>query len=102
MRAWSLDHITPKRLILLGIYRIHLLINAGIPSKASSLAGIDFTVVYHCQIVKELPPTMLCQGTNGSGLCHCRFSPGGARRDRTADPLLAKQVLSQLSYGPDW
>jgi hypothetical protein len=34
-----------------------------------------------------------------------RLSPrlrptGGARRDRTADPLLAKQVLSQLSYGP--
>jgi hypothetical protein len=27
-------------------------------------------------------------------------STGGARRDRTADPLLAKQVLSQLSYGP--
>ncbi len=26
---------------------------------------------------------------------------GGARRDRTADPLLAKQVLSQLSYSPD-
>ena len=28
------------------------------------------------------------------------LSIGGARRDRTADPLLAKQVLSQLSYGP--
>ena len=31
---------------------------------------------------------------------------GGAYRDRTDDPLLAKQVLSQLSYGPcgkdDW
>ena len=26
---------------------------------------------------------------------------GGASRDRTDDPLLAKQVLSQLSYGPD-
>ena len=25
---------------------------------------------------------------------------GGARRVRTADPLLAKQVLSRLSYGP--
>ena len=25
---------------------------------------------------------------------------GGASRDRTGDPLLAKQVLSQLSYGP--
>jgi hypothetical protein len=27
--------------------------------------------------------------------------PGGARRDRTDDLLLAKQALSQLSYGPD-
>ena len=27
---------------------------------------------------------------------------GGAGRDRTDDPLLAKQVLSQLSYGPVW
>jgi hypothetical protein len=26
---------------------------------------------------------------------------GGARRDRTADILLAKQALSQLSYGPE-
>ena len=26
---------------------------------------------------------------------------GGDGRDRTADPLLAKQVLSQLSYRPD-
>ena len=25
---------------------------------------------------------------------------GGAGRDRTDDPLLAKQVLSQLSYSP--
>src|SRR4051812_1682643 len=29
-----------------------------------------------------------------------RASSGGASRDRTDDPLLAKQVLSQLSYGP--
>jgi hypothetical protein len=27
---------------------------------------------------------------------------GGADRDRTDDPLLAKQVLSQLSYSPVW
>ena len=27
-------------------------------------------------------------------------TPGGDERDRTADPLLAKQVLSQLSYTP--
>ncbi len=27
---------------------------------------------------------------------------GGADRDRTGDPLLAKQVLSQLSYSPSF
>ena len=27
---------------------------------------------------------------------------GGAKRDRTADPLRARQVLSQLSYGPNF
>ena len=30
-----------------------------------------------------------------------RTEYGGAERDRTADPLLAKQVLSQLSYSPN-
>ena len=29
-----------------------------------------------------------------------RAKAGGARRDRTDDLLLAKQALSQLSYGP--
>ena len=35
---------------------------------------------------------------------HCLLIPrgiaGGANRDRTGDLLLAKQALSQLSYGP--
>ena len=40
-----------------------------------------------------------------SGLCAAYLAPdpvsiGGAGRDRTDDPLLAKQVLSQLSYRP--
>jgi hypothetical protein len=30
-----------------------------------------------------------------------RLQSGGARRDRTDDILLAKQALSQLSYGPN-
>jgi hypothetical protein len=35
-------------------------------------------------------------------LCTFNFQllPGGASRDRTDDLLLAKQALSQLSYGP--
>ena len=39
----------------------------------------------------------------GRGIRVCRRGAaraGGASRDRTDDPLLAKQVLSQLSYGP--
>jgi hypothetical protein len=31
-----------------------------------------------------------------------RQSTGGGERDRTDDPLLAKQVLSQLSYTPEY
>ena len=30
----------------------------------------------------------------------CLLRLGGADRDRTDDPLLAKQMLSQLSYSP--
>ena len=33
-------------------------------------------------------------------VCSLRI-PGGGDRNRTDDPLLAKQVLSQLSYTPD-
>ena len=42
-----------------------------------------------------------------NGLCCCYIRKtdfhqffGGDERDRTADPLLARQVLSQLSYTP--
>jgi hypothetical protein len=32
----------------------------------------------------------------------CKEQDDGASRDRTGDLLLAKQALSQLSYGPAW
>ena len=35
-----------------------------------------------------------------SVLTHSHY--GGDEEDRTPDPLLAKQVLSQLSYTPTW
>ena len=44
-------------------------------------------------------PEMIAQGKKPSEE-YCRVF-GGAERDRTADPLLAKQVLSQLSYSPN-
>ena len=37
---------------------------------------------------------------NFDGAMISGFADGGGKRDRTADPLLAKQMLSQLSYTP--
>src|ERR1700738_2602569 len=39
-------------------------------------------------------------GRENQNLCGREAPTGGARRDRTDDLLLAKQALSQLSYGP--
>src|SRR5262249_14394219 len=40
------------------------------------------------------------RGHSSSVLWSLSSDSGGADRARTGDPLLAKQVLSQLSYGP--
>jgi len=50
------------------------------------------------------PPASPLSGVRSNHLSYrpmCLHPSGGASRDRTDDPLLAKQVLSQLSYGPD-
>ena len=50
------------------------------------------------------PPASPLSGVRSNHLSYrpsIAFPDGGASRDRTDDPLLAKQVLSQLSYGPD-
>ena len=55
------------------------------------------------------PPTSRLSGVRSNRLSYKPIFPafrlfpqafGGDNRDRTADPLLAKQVLSQLSYTP--
>ena len=46
-------------------------------------------------------PREHCARTAAQNFCASEPNPtGGARRDRTDDLLLAKQALSQLSYGP--
>ena len=45
------------------------------------------------------PFNALCDMVSRSKLQHFILY-GGGKRDRTADPLLARQVLSQLSYTP--
>ena len=46
------------------------------------------------------PPTSRLSGVRSN---HLSYAPnvGGDEEDRTPDPLLAKQVLSQLSYTPN-
>jgi hypothetical protein len=50
------------------------------------------------------PPTSRLSGVRSNRLSYepmvFGLLPGGDERDRTADPLLARQVLSQLSYTP--
>ena len=71
-------------------------------------SALPSKTLYFFRIVKERPNLL---GTDPKIRAKRRFrlalpsaSPtfvtGGADRDRTDDPLLAKQVLSQLSYSP--
>ena len=46
------------------------------------------------------PPTSRLSGVRSNHLSYAPFF-GGDEEDRTPDPLLAKQVLSQLSYTPN-
>ena len=110
MCAYSLDHITPKSLRALlnhslsepyvleinnknTVRHIGIHKNESLPEKETHQIPIDGSF----QIVKE-------QRKKTSCLLPEFILPdesGGAGRDRTDDPLLAKQVLSQLSYSPE-
>ena len=74
----------------------------------STSASLIFSYALSFRVLVGLgglePPTSPLSGVRSN---HLSYRPkisgsrvGGASRDRTDDPLLAKQVLSQLSYGP--
>ena len=65
-------------------------------SKVLSAGNADSTL----WIVKERQPINRSHW-QGIETMPCQCADGGGERDRTDDPLLAKQVLSQLSYTPD-
>ena len=46
------------------------------------------------------PSTSRLSGVRSNHLSYAPFFFNGDKEDRTPDPLLAKQVLSQLSYTP--
>ena len=51
-------------------------------------------------LLKVQTPLVRNLNLKQTSLVPYRVVDGGAERDRTVDPLLAKQVLSQLSYSP--
>ena len=64
--------------------------------------NIDFRItgIRSCECLAAAHPrTPKNQGPTGPP-ADLRAVPGGADRDRTDDPLVANQVLSQLSYSP--
>ena len=94
----SLHHIRPARPSMgsqeLGSDALGRTQNTWKPPDQSSLHDICRTGTR----LKADAKLVFLQKTNAVSLNTNRF--GGAERDRTADPLLAKQVLSQLSYSP--
>ncbi len=56
--------------------------------------------VFNCQRATGQRPGSPVRGRTPLGAEPWPFQHGGDERNRTADPLLAKQVLSQLSYIP--
>jgi hypothetical protein len=58
-------------------------------------------VSIRCQPPTPAPPHAPTEAPRAGRAVAARPASGGDDRDRTDDPLLAKQVLSQLSYAPN-
>ena len=73
------------------IFKVQVVGSSGLEPPTSRLSGVRSNhLSYAPMVFKWLPHSF-----------PCGFRHGGDEEDRTPDPLLAKQVLSQLSYTPD-
>jgi hypothetical protein len=70
----------------------------GLEPPASPLSGVRSN---HLSYRPSVPWKDRAVGAIPYSPAASRACTGGADRDRTDDPLLAKQVLSQLSYSPN-
>ena len=79
--------------------------NAGgvLPDFCQTMSSLERILEAYEQAGTILPSQYQCrrlQCSRGNPLMRSMQVPGGARRIRTDDILLAKQALYQLSYGP--
>ena len=91
--AWSLDHITPSRLEVMPN-------DAFAVASTTHLDSVSNQDACHSFTFSKNTARPQCRSAFNLFVCATHPKTGGASRDRTDDPLLAKQVLSQLSYGP--
>ena len=101
--AYSLDHITPNRFGAtvqhfaylpqrhVWFDRTKTLVTSQVFKEHATDLNVRTSSIRKCA---QCHPRVICFRA------FCARKAGGADRDRTGDPLLAKQVLSQLSYSP--
>ena len=73
--------------------------NPEIKARYESLVGNSFGNSNAQSVAKDSKKDSVVGGA-GTYLLGTEVNSGGAEEARTPDPLLAKQVLSQLSYSP--
>src|SRR5580704_3877713 len=78
-------------------------LGCGSPTARAAATFSDRSPLHDVRQRARRTPAAEAEGARRAKTCFLRTSvdpAGGARRDRTDDLLLAKQALSQLSYGP--
>ena len=73
--------------------------NPEIKARSDSLVGTGFGNSNVQSVARDSKKKWVVRGGD-TRLLGVEVSSGGAEEARTPDPLLAKQVLSQLSYSP--
>src|SRR5262245_57351444 len=95
--------MTPPRRRFIAVPRDHVAMLGDCASVATLRHG-RFSERSYLFTMSNITPAHQASRPHGAGerrsLRTSRDSAGGARRNRTDDLLLAKQALSQLSYGP--
>ena len=80
----------------------YLVGTSGLEPPTSRLSGVCSNQLSYVPVIKFFRAhraTVFQSHRSNERTSHKRLF-GGGKRDRTADPLLARQVLSQLSYTP--
>ena len=81
------------------VFKVQLTSERKITDKCWKLASINLYLIFYARHVSVVTEQALL--VRFAHICGCLIQhPSGDEEIRTLDPLLARQVLSQLSYNP--